>query len=85
MDNIKNKIEKLFEGLLWKSRMVTLLPVIFGLLGAFVMFIVAILGIAKTFLLVIKDPICPNCGSKLHRHECVDFFLNNTIHKKNEV
>ena len=52
---------------------------------SFVMFIVAILGIAKTFLLVIKDPICPNCGSKLHRHERVDFFLNNTIHKKNEV
>ena len=47
---------------------------------SFVMFIVAILGIAKTFLLVIKDPICPNCGSKLHRHERVDFFLNNTIH-----
>ena len=52
---------------------------------SFVMFIVAILGIAKTFLLVIKDPVCPICGSKLHRHECVDFFLNNTIHKKNEV
>ena len=52
---------------------------------SFVMFIVAILGIAKTFLLVIKDPVCPKCGFKLHRHERVDFFLNNTIHKKNEV
>ena len=50
MDNIKNKIEKLFEGLLWKSRMVTLLPVIFGLLGAFVMFIVASYDIVKVIV-----------------------------------
>lgn len=50
MDNIKNKIERLFEGLLWKSRMVTLLPVIFGLLGAFVMFIVASYDIVKVIV-----------------------------------
>lgn len=50
MDNIKNKIEKIFEGLLWKSRMVTLLPVIFGLLGAFVMFIVASYDIVKVIV-----------------------------------
>ena len=49
---------------------------------SFVMFIVAILGIAKTFLLVIKDPVCPKCGAKLHRHERVNFFLNKTINMK---
>ena len=49
---------------------------------SFVMFIVAILGIAKTFILVIKDPVCPKCGSTLHRHDRVDFFLNKTIHMK---
>ena len=49
---------------------------------SFVMFIVAILGIAKTFILVIKNPVCPNCGAKLHRHERVNFFLNNTIQMK---
>ena len=48
---------------------------------SFVMFIDAILGIAKTFLLVIKDPICPKCGAIMHRHERVDFFLNKMNYK----
>ena len=60
MDEIKNSIERLFERLLWKSRMVTLLPVIFGLLGAFVMFIVASYDIIKVIIyawnyLVVSD------------------------------
>ena len=38
-------LEKLFEGAIWKSRFIVLLAVIFGLIGAFVLFIVASLDI----------------------------------------
>ena len=38
-------LEKLFEGTIWKSRFIVLLAVIFGLIGAFVLFIVASLDI----------------------------------------
>lgn len=38
-------IEKLFEGAIWRSRFIVILAVIFGLLGAFVLFIVASLDI----------------------------------------
>ncbi len=34
-------LEKIFEGLLWRSRFVTILPVVFGLVGAIVLFFVA--------------------------------------------
>lgn len=47
-----------------------------------VMFIVAILGISKVFLLVLTNPTCPYCNSKLHRHERINFFLNNTVKMK---
>ena len=48
----------------------------------FVMFMVIFMGITNTFLLVLKDPICPDCGCKLHRHKRVDFLLNNTVNMK---
>jgi uncharacterized membrane protein YqhA len=38
-------IEKLFEAAIWRSRLVIILAVIFGLLGAFVLFVVASLDI----------------------------------------
>lgn len=38
-------LEKLFEGAIWRSRFIVLLAVVFGLLGAFVLFIVASLDI----------------------------------------
>lgn len=38
-------LERLFEGAIWKSRFIVLLAVIFGLLGAFVLFIVASIDI----------------------------------------
>ena len=38
-------IEKLFEGLIWNSRFIVLLAVIFGLLGAIILFIVASMDI----------------------------------------
>jgi len=38
-------IERLFEGLIWNSRFIVLLAVIFGLLGAIILFIVASMDI----------------------------------------
>ena len=38
-------LEKIFEGAIWKSRLIVILAVIFGLVGAFVLFIVASLDI----------------------------------------
>ena len=38
-------VEKLFEGAIWRSRFIVLLAVIFGLLGAIVLFIVASMDI----------------------------------------
>lgn len=32
--------------------------------------------------LVLKEPKCPYCESKLHRHQKVDFLLNNTVKMK---
>ena len=43
-------IEKLFEGFIWRSRFIVLLAVIFGLMGAVILFIVAsvdIFGVAQ--------------------------------------
>lgn len=38
-------IEKLFEGLIWNSRFIVILAVIFGLMGAIILFIVASMDI----------------------------------------
>ncbi len=38
-------IEKIFEGAIWRTRFITLLAVIFGLLGAIVLFVVASMDI----------------------------------------
>ncbi|BFU77145.1 YqhA family protein [Arcobacter sp. 15-2] len=38
-------LEKLFEGAIWRSRLVVILAVVFGLLGAIVLFIVASMDI----------------------------------------
>ena len=38
-------IERIFEGTIWRSRFVVILAVVFGLVGAFVLFIVASLDI----------------------------------------
>lgn len=39
-------MEKLFEGVMWKSRFLVILAVVFGLLGAIVLFVVASMDIA---------------------------------------
>lgn len=38
-------IERIFEGAIWRSRMIIILAVIFGLLGAFILFIIASMDI----------------------------------------
>jgi len=38
-------IERIFEGLIWRSRFIVILAVVFGLIGAFVLFIVASMDI----------------------------------------
>jgi len=38
-------IEKLFEGMIWNSRFIVLLAVVFGLLGAIILFVVASMDI----------------------------------------
>jgi len=38
-------IERLFEGAIWRSRFIVILAVVFGLIGAFVLFIVASMDI----------------------------------------
>ena len=38
-------LEKIFEGIIWRTRFVVLLAVVFGLIGAFVLFIVASIDI----------------------------------------
>ena len=35
----------------------------------FIMFMVIFMGVSNTFLLVLEDPVCPHCKSKLHRHK----------------
>lgn len=43
-------IEKIFENAMWKTRLLVLLPVIFGLIGAGILFIVASIDIFKVFV-----------------------------------
>jgi uncharacterized membrane protein YqhA len=53
-------LEKLFEGTIWRSRFIVLLAVIFGLLGAIILFIIASLDIwnvAVTSLQVVTHAI----------------------------
>jgi len=48
MDKIRGEcivIERLFEGLIWNSRFIVILAVIFGLLGAIILFVVASMDI----------------------------------------
>lgn len=45
-------IERVFEKILWSSRFVTLLAVIFGLLGAVILFVVASYDIVEVFKVV---------------------------------
>ncbi len=43
-------IEKIFENAMWKTRLLVLLPVVFGLIGAGILFVVASIDIFKVFV-----------------------------------
>jgi uncharacterized membrane protein YqhA len=49
-----SKLESLFQSTIWKSRLVIVLAVIFGLIGAFALFIVASIDIAGIAWYVVK-------------------------------
>lgn len=59
-------LEKFFEILLVKSRFVTLLPVIFGLIGAFVLFFIASYDIVKVLIYTFEYFILPQSSVDLH-------------------
>lgn len=59
-------LERIFESLLIKSRMVTILPVIFGLVGAFVLFFIASYDVLKVILFTYKYFFIVDSGVDLH-------------------
>lgn len=59
-------LEKIFQKILMKSRAVTILPVIFGLIGAFVLFFIASYDIIKVLLYTFDYFILPNSSIDLH-------------------
>lgn len=59
-------LEKFFEFLLVKSRFVTILPVIFGLVGAFVLFFVASYDVLKVVLFTYQYFFSPVSEINLH-------------------
>ncbi len=61
-------IEKLFEGLIWRSRFVVILAVIFGLLGAIVLFIIASLDIYNISVYTITALLTNAHPAKLHEN-----------------
>ena len=60
-------IERIFEGAIWRSRFVVILAVVFGLLGAFVLFIVASVDILEVAIYSFQTLI--NRAHPEHFHE----------------
>jgi uncharacterized membrane protein YqhA len=59
-------IEKIFEGAIWQSRFIVILAVVFGLLGAFVLFIVASLDIWNVTLYTYNTIVTNAHPDKFH-------------------
>jgi uncharacterized membrane protein YqhA len=53
-DTKQSLLERVFEGFLWNTRWLTLLAVIFGLLGSLILFVVASVDIASVFIKTVK-------------------------------
>ncbi|EFC32726.1 YqhA family protein [Campylobacter jejuni] len=62
-------LEKIFESLLVRSRIVTILPVIFGLIGAFVLFFIASYDVLKVIFYTYNYFF--DAGSNVDLHEDV--------------
>lgn len=63
-------IEKIFEGAIWRSRFIIILAVVFGLMGAFVLFVVASIDIWA---------VTTNTVSVLLSHAHPDHFHENIV------
>jgi len=61
-------LERIFEGLIWRSRYIVILSVIFGLLGAIVLFVIASLDIYSISSFTIKALIHNAHPPKLHEN-----------------
>ncbi len=61
-------LEKIFEGFIWRSRFIVILSVIFGLLGAIVLFIIASLDIYSISIFTIKALFAHSHPPKLHEN-----------------
>jgi len=59
-------LERIFEGIIWKSRFIIILAVIFGLLGAVVLFIVASMDIWQVAVYTFNTIITNTHPSKFH-------------------
>ena len=78
-------MEKLFENTLWNSRFIIILAVIFGLIGAVVLFVVASIDVFQTAAYVISTYI--NHAQPEHFHEevvggiigAVDLYLIGVV------
>ncbi len=61
-------LEKIFEGIIWRSRFVVILSVIFGLVGAIVLFIIASIDIYSISVFAIKSLLHGLHPPKLHEN-----------------
>ena len=61
-------LEKVFEGIIWRSRFIIILSVIFGLLGAIVLFIIASIDIYSISIFTIKSLLHGLHPPKLHEN-----------------
>ncbi len=61
-------LERLFEGLIWRSRFIVILAVIFGLLGAIVLFIIASLDIYNISIFTLKSLVLNTHPENLHEN-----------------
>lgn len=65
----KNKIESNFENILWGTRYIILLPVVFSLLGAIIMFIIGSIDIINVIIKTAEYFI--NTGNEIDIHSIV--------------
>jgi len=61
-------LEKIFEGVIWRSRFIIILSVIFGLLGAITLFIVASLDIYNIIISTFKALIAHIHPENMHKN-----------------
>jgi len=59
-------IEKIFESIIWKSRYIVVLAVVFGLVGAFILFIVASIDVANVAIYTFNTIISGAHPDKFH-------------------